>query len=298
MQRLFQVVSASRFDVIFLQRDLLYRVPSPFLESLLFQVARKSGARLIFDIDDAIFLGKDGIESPALRRKIQLIAARSDLIVAGNDYLKNELALPEKTIVIPTCIDTARFSPRKISGTTPKPIIGWTGLASNLHYLKPLEEVLNSLSKDFEFELHLICEKGASSPFGSPEFKYSFIPWNEEIEVEALKRLDIGLMPLQDDAWSRGKCAFKILQYMACGVAPVASAVGMNTEVITHGENGLLCETAENWKAALEQLLSDVEYRNALSLKAVQTVQEHYSIQRWYPRWKNAVLGESVSTPS
>ncbi|MFC7667348.1 glycosyltransferase [Hymenobacter humi] len=106
-----------------------------------------------------------------------------------------------------------------------------------------------------------------------------YVPWNKATEIADLLAFHVGLMPLEDDVWAKGKCAFKALQYMALGVPPLVSPVGMNTEVVEHGRNGFICATATEWEAGLRQLLADPALRQQLGQAARHTIEQRYSVQ-------------------
>jgi glycosyltransferase involved in cell wall biosynthesis len=292
-QRVWQIAFQLRpYQTIFLQRDLLYRVSVPFLEGLLFACASLGKKkRIVFDIDDAIFLGKGGVSSPALQRKIDFITDRCDLVIAGNQYLVDQLSKHEKTVVIPTTIPTDRYVERTKRTPSSLPVIGWTGVASNLPYIAELERVLNALSKRFEFEVHIVCQGGVPSPFREAQFPVTMIAWSPETETSALQNFDIGIMPLQSDEWAKGKCGFKLLQYMAVGLASVASPVGVNKDIISDGTNGLLASSHEDWESCLERLLGSTNLCQQLGSAGVATVRSSYCRDIWYPRWRDAIFG-------
>lgn len=296
-QRLWQIALQARsHQVIFIQRDLLYRVTTPLLERLLISLATSGGHnRIVFDIDDAIFLGKGGSDAPLMKKKVAAIAGRCDTIIAGNRYLSDELNFPEKTVIIPTTIPTDRYEPTSAAGPPRStPVIGWTGVASNLHYLVKLEDVLNEVWHKHNFELHIVCEANTESPFSNPHFAVKMVPWSPASETQALRSFDVGLMPLSDDRWSRGKCGFKLLQYMAMGLPSIASPVGVNREIIQDAENGMLAGTPQKWGEALDALLSSSDLRKRYGSAGTETVHRHYSRDRWYPDWRRAVLGNTI----
>ncbi|HEY8402757.1 MAG TPA: glycosyltransferase, partial [Cytophagaceae bacterium] len=153
-------------------------------------------------------------------------------------------------------------------------IIGWTGTHSTLKYLEPLIPVLKVLENTYKYEFRVICNK-------EPEFKLEslkFIKWNKATEIEDLSKFDIGLMPLEDDIWAKGKCGFKALQYMALGIPPVVSPVGVNVDIVEQGVTGFLCKSEEEWYKALELLIKDTDARNTIGGKARKRVENSYSV--------------------
>lgn len=290
--RLAQILlCARRYDVIVLQRDLLFRVQSPFLEQLLFWWVG-SRCRFVFDIDDAIFLGSDGSPAPRMAKKVLSIAHRCHTIVAGNSFLAAFFAPHPDVRVIPTVIDLARYPEHARSGEDRETVIGWIGTAANLPYLAPLAAVLTTLSKMYRLRVVLVCEAHGTNPFASCSFASEIHPWSATEEISELQRFDIGLMPIPETDWGRGKCGFKLLQYMAAGVPAVASAVGVNCEIIQSGRNGFLARTNEDWLSALTVLLSNPTQRASIARAGRRTVEERYALSAWQELWLKAITGD------
>jgi len=153
-------------------------------------------------------------------------------------------------------------------------IIGWTGSHSTLKYIKEVEQVLLEIGREFpNVKMVIIADQ-------RPQllFPFIFIPWNIQTEVKDLMQLDVGIMPLPDDEWSKGKCGFKILQYMALSIPAVASAVGSNKEIIEHGKNGFLVSNDDEWKSALVSLIQDSALRRKMGEEGRKKVMEQYSV--------------------
>ena len=297
--RLFQIlVYAGHCRVVFLQRDLLYRVPFPFLERLLFRRLKRrrlaGQCRIVFDVDDAIFLDKGGCAAPRQRRKIEYIARNSDQVIAGNEYLEKFFAPLAPTAVVPTVIDSSRYRPKDwagfLSGGRPL-VVGWTGSAGNLRYLSALEPVLVQLQNKYEFELLIITNSGARSPFGPALRNVEILAWSPRTEIEDLHKIDVGLMPLPDEEWARGKCGFKLLQYMAAGLPVIASPVGVNSRIVTNGVNGFLASGDAEWAEAFQKLFSDRALAIELGKNGRETVVAAYDISRWFPKWLSLIEG-------
>lgn len=152
-------------------------------------------------------------------------------------------------------------------------VIGWIGSPSTLKYLTFLEDVFLELSEKYNIKVHII---GSSvSPF--KVFKPNLIKWSEETEIEEIKKFDIGIMPLNDSPWERGKCGFKLIQYMGCSLPIVGSPVGVNSEIIEHNINGFLVATIEEWKKSFEVLIKDKYLRNRLGEEGKEKVKKFYS---------------------
>ena len=221
--RLPGVAASWRHQVTWLQRELLPGLPT--LEGWL----RRP---LVFDVDDAVWL-----IPPLGRLTVRRIARRAAVVVAGSAYLADHFSSDCHDVrVIPTAIDTERFQP---AAAAEQPFtVGWTGLATNLHYLRQIAAPLHRFLVDHRDARLLIMADAAPDFELAPAGRMEFRRWSEADEVSAVQEMDVGLMPLPDSPWTRGKCAFKMLQYMACAVPVVVSPVGMNADVLALGELG------------------------------------------------------------
>jgi glycosyltransferase involved in cell wall biosynthesis len=275
------LLSASKYDRIFIHREAA-PVGPPLIEWLLAKVFRK---KIIYDFDDAIWItDKEG--EPTLERilrwrgKVSSICRWSHKVSCGNEYLRQyALLFNPSAIFNPTTIDTDELhNPLRQQFPTKDPtriVVGWTGSHSTLKYLYLLKNVLTQIHQKFPQMMLLVI---ADRP---PEIKLPgmiFRAWSPETEIPDLMMTDIGIMPLPDDEWSKGKCGFKALQYMALGIPAVASAVGVNPIIIQHMENGCLCNTEGEWVAVLESLITDADLRKRLGRAGRHTVIERYSV--------------------
>jgi glycosyltransferase involved in cell wall biosynthesis len=159
--------------------------------------------------------------------------------------------------------------------------VGWIGSPSTMKYLKGLMPVLERLGEEVGYGLLIVNGElriKNEELGGKVDIKHTV--WTEEGEVEAIRKMDIGIMPLPDDPWERGKCAYKLIQYMACGLPVVASPVGMNTDVVRHGENGFLASTEEEWIQALKTLILDADLRKKMGEKGLELVKERFTVER------------------
>ena len=175
--------------------------------------------------------------------------------------------------IIPTTIDTETYTPKDDSMICGRPVIGWSGSLTTLKHLRTVISPLQQLGKFLDFRLKVL---------GNEDFPIAGIEveskgWDRDSEVPDLHSFDIGIMPLPDDAWSRGKCGLKALQYMALGIPTVASPVGVNSEIIEEGKNGVLATSEQEWVEKLSLLLSDEALRERLSREGRKTVEEQYS---------------------
>ena len=276
------LATASRFDVVFIYREMFPLGP-PLVERLL---AARGRPPIVFDFDDAIFLPSvseanrliSALKQPG---KVSTIIRHSNHVIAGNDYLAAYARrFNDAVTVIPTSVDLSRFVPRLGSasgnGATSEPlVVGWIGSPTTGQYLRMLTPVLQELSKRHAFVLRI---SGTALPVSIPGVRVDNTPWTLGREVELFNTCDVGVYPLPDDDWSKGKCGFKAIQFMACGVPVISSVVGVNREIIEDGVNGFLASTGEEWVRKLDRLLSDATLRRRFADAGRRTIQERYSL--------------------
>ena len=280
-RRVGHVLAARKYDYVFVHREAAPLGP-PVFEWLLAKVLRK---RLIYDFDDAIWLANTSEANKIAaglkwHHKVGSICRWAYKNSCGNDYLAAYARqFNDSTVVNPTTIDTEHLHNQVRDQLAPGPlVIGWTGTHSTLKYLRPLVPVLAQLEAEgLDFEFHVISNQ-------QPDFEVAlrslrFVPWRKATEIPDLLTFHIGLMPLEDDPWAKGKCAFKALQYMALGIPALVSPVGMNTEVVQDGVNGYICCEPADWLRHLRQLLTDAGLRQQLGSAARATIEQHYSVQ-------------------
>lgn len=253
------VKKADGFDLVWLERTLVE-------SELTFELQIRKP--MVFDLDDAIWLG----EGKGFADKI---AAKADHIFAGNSFLAEWCSHYNKNIsIIPTAVDTKKFFPLNKSGEK-KLVIGWIGTSSNFRFLQTIFPVLHELLHEFpHLEFHVCADKAPD--FQSP--KFHFTPWSEQAEVSFLQSLDLGVMPLADDDWSRGKCSLKMLQYMSVGIPAVVSPYGMNAEILQQWNPDLGAKNNNEWKEKLHQLLQDEKWRNENGSSARKLMVEKYDV--------------------
>jgi glycosyltransferase involved in cell wall biosynthesis len=283
-ERLRLLTTRDRYDAFFVYREAYPFGPALF-EALL---SHSAGRPLIYDFDDAIFLSNTSEANrfaAALKypRKVASIIRRSALVLAGNEYLAGYARGHNRNVaVLPTCVDTTVFAPR----TTPAPadatpVIGWIGTPSTAQYLKSLAAPLRRLAATDPFVLRL---SGSVEPILIDGVTTVDEPWRVDREVSLFNTCDIGVYPLTDDEWARGKCGFKAIQFMACGVPVVAAAVGVNREIIRDGVNGFLASSDEEWTAKLKRLVADADLRRRIGEAGRRTIEERYSLAVNAPR--------------
>lgn len=266
------------YDIIFIQREALF-LGSSFFEKR----AAKSGAYTIFDFDDSIWLADtspgnkkwEWIKKP---EKIFETVQSVHCVIAGNKYLAEKvLPLNTRTQIIPTTIDTNFHTPKPELRNKEVITIGWSGSISTIKHFELLVPVLLKIQERYtaRVKFKVLGDKY----YNHTQLQPQSLAWTEETEVDELNSFDIGLMPLPNDAWANGKCGLKGLSYMACGVATIMSAVGVNTHIIRHGENGYLANNDEDWFELLCKLIEDAPLRKALGEKGRTTVLDSYSVE-------------------
>ncbi|MFC0775984.1 glycosyltransferase [Terrimonas alba] len=283
LRRCLHLFTLSGYDCILVQRGAAPFGP-PLFEWVIRYIYRKP---IIYDFDDAIWLQPEKKISLLQRwvksySKVGKICRWSHTVVVGNQYLAEYANKFSKNVrIIPTVVDTDnRFVP-VIQEKRDRLVIGWTGSHSTLPYLESLTPVLSWLQQQYNFELLVMANKAPALP----QTHFQFVPWSEEAEVAALQQIDIGIMPLPDDEWTKGKCGFKAIQYMALGKPAVASAVGVNGEIIEDGINGLLCSNEQEWTENLGLLLENPNKIKELGRAARQRIDEYYSLRKAAAEW-------------
>lgn len=268
------------YDAVYVMREAAVLGP-PLFERWM----RRAGVPVIFDFDDAVFVPyvspSNGylsyLKFPGKTRTICRLATH---VMAGNPYLADyaRQANPNVTI-IPTTIDTEKYRVAERPANDP-PAIGWSGSFSTVQHLDTLRAALRRLAERERFRLRVI----GTPQYELPGVEVEALPWRAATEVADLGAIEIGIMPLPDDQWSKGKCGLKALQYMALGVPTICSPVGVNTEIIRDGENGLLAASDEEWIEKLGLLLRSPELRRRLGQAGRATVEESYSASAQAPR--------------
>jgi glycosyltransferase involved in cell wall biosynthesis len=265
-----------KYTHVFIHREAAPLGP-PIFEWIITKLWRK---KVIYDFDDAIWIPSTSQENKIASLlkanwKVKYICKWVDTVVGGNSYLCNYARKYNKNVVcIPTVVDTDNGHNIIKEHRTDSIVIGWTGSHSTLPFLETLLPVLQDLHKEHSFTLLVIANK-------KPEYKFPslmFIPWKEDSETEDLLNADIGIMPLTTDAWSEGKCGFKLIQYLSLGIPAVASPVGVNSTIIDHGVNGYIANNTENWKQHLLTLMKDTEARKKMGIAGREKMVREYSV--------------------
>lgn len=289
------ILKCRSFDVVWVEKELLPWFPY-WIEKLLL-----SNTVYILDYDDAVFHNYDKHSSKLVRfiygKKIDRLMAGASLVVCGNEYLASRArtAGSASVQIIPTVINLNRYSIDRakidaLSSEIFSARIVWVGTPSTEKYLQLLVEPLQKLSETHNFLLRVI---------GAPNFEISgvsveLVEWSEEAEFENIASCDIGVMPLLNSPWERGKCGYKLIQYMASGLPVVASNVGVNSQIVMDGINGYLVDTPLEWSKYLGMLLDSRATRIEMGLAGRKSVESEYNIQKQGPIFAN-LLKEIVN---
>lgn len=232
---------------------------------------------MVFDFDDAIYLGPGGTTDPKRRRTFERVASVADQLIAGNQHLLEVAGHPEKTTLIPSVVDTDQYVPATGPRSTNELIVGWMGTASNLPSLRTaLPSLVAALEQLPRARLRLVSNAVVPEYVGHP--KVEQWRWNEAGELRALQSFDIGLMPLENTELTRGKCGFKMIQYMAVGVPVLASAVGANPDIFGGSAAGAMVAPGEDWGAALLRLLDSPAGLAAMGERGRAHAMARYSV--------------------
>ncbi|WP_366657479.1 glycosyltransferase family 4 protein [Fodinicurvata sp. EGI_FJ10296] len=283
-----QLAAAPRPDIIWLEKEAFPWVPWVLEHRLL-----PRGVPIIADYDDAVFHRYDGHRNPIVRRilgsKIDDVMRSSALVTAGNEYLADRAhaAGAKRVELVPTVVDMKAYAsvsegmPGTVAGGTSRPVIGWIGSPTTwTDYMVPLMPLLEGIAQAADADVHAVgADLGTSVPS-----RFQLFPWFEETEVDMIRQMTVGIMPLSDTPWSRGKCGYKLIQYMACGIPVVAAPVGVNSDIVRHGENGFLASTEDDWRTALRTLLSDPVLCRHMGQAGRHLVERKYTLQIQGPR--------------
>lgn len=257
-----RVAKANESDICFLQRELI---------STLYTAERFIKKRIVFDVDDAIFLNQKF-------NSIEKIAKKSSIIICGNHFIANYFEKFGRIEVLPTAVDTEKFSPSLLSPSSFSKIIGWSGSSSGFNYLYEIEESLNTIIQKNPDVFIKIVSSSPPNFKKIPKEKLIFEKWSAATEASALSNFSIGIMPLKDDLWTKGKCSFKMLTYMASGIPVVVSPYGMNHDILMQGQCGLPAHSSDDWVDSICFLLSNTSMAASMGQEGRKIVESHYSL--------------------
>lgn len=272
------------YHTIFIQKKRLWHWQLWYL--------RRKRIRIIYDFDDAIMF-KSPVDGGGRSFKRQRTFARmvrySDQIIAGNQYLKSKAILYNKNIaILPTAIDTRKYTTKDYRRSKEKITIGWIGSKSSLPFLKELTPAFDHLANQYKsVELKIIC----NDFFECKRMPVIKKRWALKDENADLQDIDIGLAPLPDHEWTKGKCATKLLQYLSVGIPVVCSPVGVHNEIIQEGMNGLFAASTQEWIEKVSLLIKDKALRERIGLEGKKTVKSSYSLKANIPKFINIIKG-------
>lgn len=270
LKRAAATTAAPLFDVVMLQRTSIPQWAAPEW------LASRLGARLVFDFDDAIFLGSNARDTWLRTAAFRAAVRASTEVIAGNAYLAQQ-APHDQVTKIPTVVDTDIYTPPPRSLSGGKTVIGWMGTAGNFPSLRlALPAVQRVL--DAHDSARLVVVSNATLPELRDHPKVEQRAWSRATELRDLQSFDIGLMPLLDNEWSLGKCGFKMIQYMATGTAVVGSRVGANGDIVATGETGILVPPGGDWETPLVSLCESAELRRTMSEEARRAAVDRFSV--------------------
>jgi glycosyltransferase involved in cell wall biosynthesis len=281
-RRVSQLRQAVQADLLWLEKEAF-----PWLPWVIERALIPTGIPLVVDYDDAVFHRYDMHRSSAVRRflggKLDRLMSSAALITAGNYYLADRAraAGARRIEIVPTVVDLSAYTRRPEPMSTHPPSIGWIGTPSTwTEYMAPMISLLTQVAEAYSARIAVV----GAGPAATEHPLLDNLPWTEDSEVARIHSMDIGIMPLTDTPWSRGKCGYKLIQYMACGLPVIASPVGVNAEIVEHGVNGFLASTEAEWTEALRTLISDSALRARMGEEGRRKVERDYSLQVWGPR--------------
>lgn len=282
------ILSSRKFNLLWIEKEALPWFPA-WVEKLLLP----SQLPYVLDYDDAVFHYYDEHRNAAVKAllagKHPEVMQGAALVVVGNEYLADfaRKSGASNVQIVPTVIDLSRYpiSTSKMGRDKLPPCIGWIGQRSTAHFLAPYASIFERLSAQGLARFAAIGIDAQS--FGLP---MASIPWAEHTEVDSIASFDIGIMPLIDGRFERGKCGYKLIQYMASGLPVVASPVGVNRQIVEHGVDGFLAETPRQWEEAMQTLLANADLRQRMGESGRQKVEEQYCIQVTGPTLSRLLL--------
>jgi glycosyltransferase involved in cell wall biosynthesis len=275
--KLLQSISKS-YDIVFVQRE------SFFLGTVIFEKIYSKKAWLVYDFDDSIWLSNVSEANKKLSflknaNKTKELISFSNMVFAGNEYLAQYARQYNTNVkIVPTTIDTEEYK-RIPQPQREKICIGWSGSITTIQHFEYAIPALKIIKEKYKNLVYFKVIGDAN--YKNDDLGVIGLPWVKDTEIEDLSEIEIGIMPLPDDEWSKGKCGLKGLQYMALGIATLMSPVGVNDEIIQHGKNGFLPKTVDDWVSQLSLLIEDKNLRESVAKAGRKTVVEKYSVMAW-----------------
>lgn len=281
LRRLGTLLARRDHDVLWVHSELF-----PYLPGAFERLAAAGGKPIVYDQDDATFHQYDSHRRPAVRRllgrKLEPLLRRAAAATCGNPYLRDYAArFCPNSILLPTVVDGDAYRPAPRPARGPV-TVGWIGSASTWPNVRPLLPVLRRLADEGLIRVRAVGAGDAAERDRFPGLE--LVRWTEEREIADVQAMDVGIMPLIDGPFERGKSGYKLIQYMACGLPTIASPVGVNAEIVVDGDTGLIVTTPEEWKAAMQRLAGDPALRTLMGAAGRARFEERYSLQANGPR--------------
>jgi glycosyltransferase involved in cell wall biosynthesis len=283
LKRMRGLLSGPGADIVWIYAELF-----PYLPGWFERLALSRSRAVVYDYDDAFFHTYDSSSNPLVRgllgRKFEPLLRRASACSCGNAYLLDYASrFCRRSIIIPTVVNTDLYKPRTEQTDPHRPlVIGWIGSPSTWGYLRPFLPLLAELSRERGIRARVV---GAGVQAEKETFPgLELVDWAESREVADVQAMDIGIMPVPDDFWARGKSGYKLIQYMACGLPVVASPVGVNRDIVAHGISGFQATTPGEWRAALVALIENADLRTRMGLAGRKRAEEEFSLHVQAPR--------------
>ena len=296
LRRLRDLLESCHYDAVLVSREAIPFGP-PWIEELISLFSRRP---LLFDFDDATWVPYRSPTYGALGQLLKFPGKAARLIQASQHVFAGNATLAHfagqfhsRVTLLPTTVDPDRFAPPP-RPLTPPFTVGWIGSHSTSQYLRLITDEIIEASRQLEVKIRITGAKDEIKEFakaGPRSCDVIYRNWELEKEIEEFQRLDVGVYPLVEDEWTKGKCGFKAIQYMAAGVPCIASPVGTNLEVIEHGRNGLFAQSPKEWEEGIVRLLTDRPFRDRVIAEGYRTVRERYSLAVHGPRLAEAISG-------
>ncbi len=294
----------SSYHLVIIEYELL-----PYFPSIFERLLKWRKIPFVVDYDDAIFHRYDQHTNLVIRfllkNKIAKVMSYASYVIVGNQYLMDYAnRYNDRVLLLPTVVSLEKYKTAQMEFNNQNQVknnnfvIGWIGSKSTSHYIRP---VLESLKKMVGLYDNVVChfigfDQNLLSNKELQECKITVIPWSEDSEIEEILKFDVGIMPLKNDPWSRGKCGFKLIQYMACRKPVIASPVGVNKTIVENGVNGFLANSSGQWLHAFSVLYQDESLKESMAIKSWQRVVDEFNYSRTcekYTKLVNDIIGNS-----
>jgi len=262
---LFRTIKSRYYDATWLSRELVIGYPS--FETIINET-------LLYDIDDAVFLG--GI---VRNRGVNALIRRAKCIFAGNQYLADYCSQFSKNVlIVPTAVDTNRFTPSFTKKRNNKFVVGWSGTSTSFKYISLIEKELKIFFESYPEATFKICSDRFPNELSGLSKFIHFEKWSSNQEIHQIQSFDVGIMPLENSEWTKGKCAYKMLLYASCGIPTIASDFGMNKEIFAMGKVGIACESISIWSEALKFMIENRSNLSDIFPDCRKLVEEKFSL--------------------